>query len=334
MSDLAYGYANARIRGMHAALLGPEKYRELTVVSSVEEMTTLLEDTPYREALVGATQRAQGIQALLSGLHAHFSLTLRKLSRTIPQKAQSLFEIAVAEWDVQDVKTAVSKKFLKEEWSDREFFLASSSVKRLLEIIRNTDDPADLLDLLRIHGYSDAVSLFRKSGAKPDDLSALLSALDESLYLRFRNTLKDHKTEANTRKLLAERLELTNTLLVLRLKNHVPSEKILEKLVVAPSRNVRKLLDAKDLSLAIGTLELPEETLALFEKTGALSSIELALEKRFMVKALFRLRFSVLSFGTVLGFLYLQSAEITQLKRLALGKYFGMGEEMKQTAYW
>ncbi len=332
MPDLSYGYANARIKAMETRLLSAEQYRTIASVSSIPEMTALLQETDYREAMIEASKRHEGASLVLTGLQLDFLATLKKLERILPKKARAAFQVMVGEWDVQDIKTIASKKALGQAVLPNELVAATPESRKRAEKLSAAQTWEEFVTLLSATKYGNAIKEHQTIIRQQKDFRTLATALDDA----HARTLLDFSKKAQrkaTRELLGERLDLTNRMLVLRLKFIAQKPDITKLLVGPPSAAVKRMLDAQDMAGALLELELPEAALAEYQQHKRLSAIEMALEKRFVDRILKKFRTSVLSFGVVLGFLYLKTAEVTNIKRLALGKVFGVEDQMKHYLY-
>lgn len=335
MPDLTYAYANARIKGMETELLTSEKYRNLYNVESIPEMTAMLQETAYRDAMIQASKDFHGVELILVGLQKNWLNTLAKLERILPEKAKEAFSVMVGEWEVQDVKSIISKRALGGNASIEELVNATPQSRRLNEKLLAAKTWEDTLNVLHGTAYWRKSRSFKQEQdrlLKDRDYRALATTLDRAQVERVMAFSKTAKRKT-TRKLLAEKTELTNTLMVLRLKSFATRDQIENQLIGPASARVKALLDSKDLDAAVNLLALPEDVINAYQHKKTLSTLEMALEKAFVERVLRTFRTTVLSFGVVLGFLYLKSAEVNNLKRLALGKHFGVEEDMKQFLY-
>lgn len=330
MTDLTYAYANARIKAMETKLLTPEQYRNLYNVQSIPEMTAMLQETTYRDAMVEASKEFQGVKLLLEGLQKDWLSTLAKLERILPKKAKEAFSVMVGEWEVQDVKTIIAKKALGQDVALADLVNATPQSRKLNEKLLFAKTWQDTVNALHATPYWK--SFKAENGIKDKDHRTLSTALDRAYVERVLAFSKAAK-RGKTRQLLAEKMDLANTVLVLRLKSFASREQIEKQLVGPASARVKALLDAKDVDAAVSLLDVPNDVRKAYHEKKTLSTLEMALEKKFVERVLRTFRTTVLSFGVVLGFLYLKSAEVNNLKRLALGKHFGVEEDMKQFLY-
>ncbi len=328
MPDLEYGYASTRVKAMEARLLSRKQMADLYGVSSLPEMTVMLQETSYKDALVRASQKYEGIELLLVGLQDVWLDTLRTVERIIPPRAIPALDVLLREWEVQDVKTICAKKALGQPVGMDELTVATDSGRKLCERLIEQKDWAGLVNVLKLSDYyGDAVRADERIVAQ-QDFRRLSQALDRAYAQQISDVIKG-KAHPNTRALLRLRQEFVQSMIVLRLKAYASKDQIEAELFGTPSPRVQALVNASSLDEAIALLELPDEVMAAYKAKPSLSTIELGLEKKFIQAVLKKFRASVLNFGVIIGYLYLKSAEIANLKRLALGKYFGVEEQFK-----
>lgn len=329
MPDLEYGYACTRVKAMETRLLSRKQMADLYGVSSLPEMTVMLQETAYRDALVRASQKHEGIELLLVGLQDAWLDALHTIERIIPDRAQPALDVLLREWEVQDVKTICAKKALGQSVSLEDLTLATESARKLCERLLEQKDWTGLVGVLRPSDYyGESIRADEKRILGQSDFRALSRALDRAYAKQVSDVIKG-TAHPNTRALLKLRQEFVQSMIVLRLKAYASKADIEKELFGTPSPKVRVLLDAATPDDAIAALELPADAMAAYKAKPSLSTIELALEKQFVQAALKRFRASVLNFGVIIGYLYLKSAEIANLKRLALGKYFGVEEQFR-----
>jgi len=328
MPDLEYGYASTRVKAMEARLLSRKEMADLYGVSSLPEMTVMLQETSYKDALVRASQTYEGIELLLVGLQDAWLGTLRTIERIIPDRASPALDVLLREWEVQDVKTICAKTALGQPLTLDELTLATDSGRKLCERLMEQKDWSSLINVLKVSDYyGDAVRADERIVAQ-QDFRRLSQALDRAYAKQISDVIKA-KAHPNTRALLRLRQEFVQSMIVLRLKAYASTAEIEKELFGTSSPKVKALLNAGSLEEAIALLDLPDEAMAAYKAKPVLSTIELALEKKFVQAVLNTFRASVLNFGVIIGYLYLKSAEIANLKRLALGKYFGVEEQFK-----
>ncbi len=315
--DTSYGYCNARIKAMQTRLLPKATMTELMQVSSLAEVTQVLEQTTYKDAFVASSTSHSGINLVLDGLQKDFLATLQKVQAMLPKKAIALMHAMTLEWEIADLKAIISKKALGTEVKESELvFYSRELVSKALE----AKDVAGVLDVI---SEKYPLAFAKKEYAEKKDFRLLLDALDNWHCARLMEMAESLPQNDRSKALLHYKLFLQNALLVLRMKKGGYSEKeILGKLFLNDN-TLKQMAQAEDLPSAILVLE-SAKGIEVGEKGRKLLLVEMDLEKHFYEKARKALKLEVLSFGVVMGYLYLKTIEVANLRKIALGKHFGI----------
>src|SRR5665647_1894847 len=108
---VGYEYANARIRAMKSRLLDRKELEELAGKLDIESVINQLEETPYREDIEDASVKYSGIACVEDALRRNLSNTFRLiLSFVKGEDAQTLMQIFLNRWDIQNIKTILRGK--------------------------------------------------------------------------------------------------------------------------------------------------------------------------------------------------------------------------------
>ena len=327
-----YAYANARIKAMEAKLLREQRVRELMQVKTMPEVIALLEETAYKDALVKASTKHSGVDVVLYGLQDDFDATIEKLSGIVPPVSKAAFDAVTADWEAAEVKNAILCKAQGTEVPKGRG--RPSSLWKKISKARNLDEA---FDILATSVYSPEIMQVEGEFRKTKDFRLLLKAIDNHYYSGLAKLFKIAKDETSIR-LLRDKISLANALIIMRMKrDSLTREQIERELIPFPlSKRELELIDAKDLKACVEVMRrhgLPEDVAKECEASCSLSYLELQLQKQFTDKTLRLLRLSVLSFGVVLGYLYLKQTEVDNIKKIALGKAFGIEDEMQKAVY-
>lgn len=325
--DLQYAYANARIRAMEAKLLREQNIRDMMNVKSMAEVIALLEETAYKPALIRASTKHAGVDAVLYGLQDDLRVTLEKLASIIPKSARPAYIAVTAEWQANDIKNIILAKAHGVEAVYQDSDLVSKVLLKKLSKAKNIDE---VFDILKASVYSAEISAVEDEFRKEKDFRLLLKAVDNHYYVGLAKLLKGD-IDAVTKRLITGKIALANALIITRMKRDGLSKDAIarELIPLRLSAREKELLEAKDLATCIEILKRD----GLGEDAVTLAEVEIALQKKFTERTLSMLRSSVMSFGVVLGYVYLKQTETDNLKKIALGKEFGIEEEMAKTVY-
>ncbi len=336
--DLAFGYANARVKGMKGNLLTAETIRGLFAIGTVNEYVDMLEKTAYKNSFVDASTRYEGIELALVGLRLEFDRTLSKLMRIIPQSSRAKAESLMSLWEIRPLTVVLAAKATGEKLDESYVDLLDVKGKAKATALMKASTFEDALRQLGHIGYKELAAKALKSYSKTKDYKEALRMIGRYYY----ENLAEHaakEPEEQVRNILHSELEYFNCTTALRMKNAgIAKEKILEELVRAKGGDLAtKIANAETIGAAVefvsDDLKGSQDVLSEFKATGSISDVEIALEKKMFRKILSSTRISVLSLGTVLGFLYLKRREIENLRAIALSLSFPSREKLRRSVY-
>lgn len=332
--DLSYAYANARIKGMKSNLLDDNVMRELLQVKTLDEITALLEQTAYRQDLVEASKEYEGVQRIDVAVHNNLARTISKVSKILPHKSAKLFESLNAEWDAESFKRILSKKALGLEVSEEDYFSPSKNKgnKSFHEMLAAAKTLGEAMEVIASKwGSARFRNNVRLIAAQTQDLR---SAIREIELERARQLAVLAKSaDPLTRKIVHLRLAVETAMVILRLKKE--GVKKPAEFVVYRNALSTQLLDTEDfdecVKITASAFGLSPETAA--KGKTSLSAFEIALEKKTVEKVLSWTRMGVLDFSTAVGFVYLKSVEVSNLRKIAFANAYGLKQELGEFVF-
>ncbi|MFH0836161.1 MAG: V-type ATPase subunit [Candidatus Micrarchaeota archaeon] len=331
-----YGYANARVKALKTKLLDSARTRQLQDLGSVDQLVALLEETNYKQEMVKASADFKGIRLVSEALHANLVASLQSVYSWLPPEGREAYEVVLNEFEVSDLKKVLTSKAENRELNASELAnvfeskvvakaLAARDLKQSIDVIKNTP------------GYEKAFSEeWVKQAIRSGDYRPLLIALDNNYFKRLA-ALSVDTDSAQLTSVIDARLDFKNTMLVLRmLRDGLPLAEIEKRLL--PSKRkywVKKLLACKDyadaVELSAKKYGVGEEELKAAVNEKKLSAFEIAVETGMVSRVLRASRLSVMDFGTILGFVYLKSVEVENIRKIAYGIHFGLKDELKKS---
>ncbi len=331
--DLGYAYANARIKGMRSNLLDENAFRELMQVKTLDEVTALLEQTPYKQDLVEASKTYTGVQRIDVALHNNQARVIAKLAKILPAKGRALFAMLAAEWDAQNLKLIFSKKHLGQEIAREELIPTGKNFDRFYAKLITAKTAGEALEFAASKWGSIKFKVAARELAKKNpDLKSVIAEIDAE-RARQLVLLAQNASDPLTRKIVEQQLAFENAMAVLRLKKE--GVKNAEKVIVYKNGAIAKMLQAQDFDEAVKQALLayslsPEQASKAKE---SLSLLEIALERKTVNAILALTKMSVMSFATAIGFVYLKKVEVSNLRKIAYANAFGLKQELGQYVF-
>ncbi|MEM4255014.1 MAG: V-type ATPase subunit [Candidatus Norongarragalinales archaeon] len=330
--DLSYAYANARVKGMRSNLLDENAFRELMQVKTMDEITAILEQTPYKQDLVEASKSYSGVQRIDVALHANMAKTMAKVGKVLPSEGRRLFSALACEWDAQNFKLILSKKALGMETAREELLALGGKNERIYAPALTAKTLPEALEAIASKwGSRRFKNKIREMAKRNPDLKQAIREI-EGERARQLQTLAA-KADPLTAKIIGQQLALENAMAVLRLKKE--GVKNAEEQVSYKNALVARMLQAQDYDAALK--EVVEAFGLSTEETAkakqSLPLFEIALERKTVSKMLALSKRSVMDFATIVGFVFLKGVEVSNLRKIAYANAFDLTGEIGQYVF-
>lgn len=329
--DLGYAYANARVKGMRSNMLDSNTMRELMQVKTIDEITAILEQTPYKQDLVEASKSHSGVQRIDVALHSNMARTVAKVGKVLPDEGKKLFALLSAEWGAENLKLIISKKALGTEISKEEVPAFGKRSERLYSKMLQAKNLAEAIELAASSWGSKKFKNRMMEIAKKPDLKQAIREIENDRVRQLQQLAK--KADPLTKKMVEQQLGLENAMAVLRLKK----EGVKNPGEFLPYTNalVTALLKSQDYDAAFKHAAeafglQPEEA---SKARQSLPVLEIALERKAVMKILSMSKRSVMDFATVVGFVFLKRVEVSNLRKIAYANAFGLKQELGEFVF-
>lgn len=336
MTKVDYEYIGARIRGMKSRLLERKALEALGAKMDISSVIDELENTPYRQDLEDASVQHTGLACVEEALRRNLSKTFRLIFSFVKgEDAETLINIFLNKWDVQNVKTilrGINIHEVPEEIAESLAPAGALSDATLAEMIKQQDVKA-VIDLLATWGieYSRPLTQHFKEFSETRDLVVLEYALDKFYYAHALDAVAgDSYDEGIIRGIVRTEIDVTNIKNVLRIiRDKVELEDPQYYFISGGKElDVDKLsalsktrtMDGVTKQLAGSSYDflarLPDE----YVTAEKISPFEKELDKFLLQKALSLFSGDPLSLALVIGYLWAKLNEITNIRIIAMCK--------------
>ncbi|VVB98243.1 V-type ATP synthase subunit C [uncultured archaeon] len=336
-----YGYSNARVRVMKSLLLKKDFLGELTRVRSVDAVVDMLEKTHYKDNLVKLSMHYHGSDLVQVATALHFAEVAEKLGRITPDGDRKIFNLILTKWDITNAKSILNARRVGKKYAEVAPFIipigsfTETDVKSLLEgsgegvFLKFAKTPLGrrLLSGMAVSS-TELEKLFMSFSSA--DIVKIEAVLDSFYYsLAGAITKTGAKDLGQMARISKKEIDLKNATIITRLKQHgIADRAAIEKyLIRGGSRQFSEYVQLIDAKSTEETLKAAARLFELKESPQTPAGLETMLNKKLAAMRLGAFYRSVLSVGTILGFLFLQEEEINNLRKIAVGKEFGMDDE-------
>jgi V/A-type H+-transporting ATPase subunit C len=333
---VGYEYTNARIRAMKSRLLDRKELEELAGKLDVESVINQLEETPYRGDIEDASVQYTGLACVEGALRRSLSNSFRLiLSFVKGEDAQTLMQIFLNKWDIQNIKTILRGKNIHESANEIIESLAPAGAlddATLIELTKQQDVKA-VIDLLATWGseYSRPLTQHFKEFSESNDLVVLEYALDKFYYDNALDVVAgDEYDEGIIRGMLTREIDVINIKSVLRIIRDKAEPEDVQYYFISGGKE----LDINKLSALSATrtidgvikqltgtsynvlAKVPDE----YVKIEKISAFEKELDTFLLHKALSLFTGDPLSIALAVGYLWAKLNEIANIRIIAMCK--------------
>lgn len=344
--DPTYTGSYGRIKAYGTEFLSDDTFRRLLNAKNPDEIASELFSTFYRSDMELFSGVYKGIDLVNMSINHRLIVRNRIALFAAPVPARDVIRAYLSKWDISNIKSVISSKYLGYGIKETESFLVSfrdvpiglfggNLTKDDYNALLSQSGIENLVNYLSNFGYGQQLLLnmdrFRKSG----DVSILMATLDTFYYSRLVESIKFYNgDEAPLRSFVAEEIDLRNIMVVLKgLDLGIEFERIKEGLIPSGSMDTGRLQDL----FATGGVEQAVEKLRSYGYMDApiksylesrrLESLESAIRSSIFRKYLDIFSSQALSVGSTFAFILRSEHERERIRSVSLGKYYSISEE-------
>jgi len=339
-SAVKYGYASTRVKAMEAKLISGSTMQEIAKAKAVSGMLAILFHTDYEKditAFGGLSIKSSLIDFALS---KNVAKHVEKLVSITPKEQRHITATIIGKWGMYNVKLLLEAVDRHLRYEDIEKYIIDYGpfgAGVIKEAIAEEGVEAALSKLIAVSPRAyvkilrGAVDLYK---SKKDVLDAI-AGMDNAYYAQIGKIAEElSSVDANAAKMLKMDIDMKNALVMIKAKrrgmNYSDIEgNVISKGLVSKERAERIYDDSKDvaeLAQKIGTFDL-KDRIDMYAKDNRLIHLEIGMNNH-MLKSSFRLlRHSVLSFASLVAYVYLKELEVSTLRILLKSKQYGLSED-------
>ncbi len=345
---IRYGYSNTRVKAMESKLVARDAIERMLAAKETESMGAMLLQTSYK----GYVEEFGGTKSMDKLIDFALSKSLgketNKLVAVAPPAHREIVRDIVGVWDMSNAKFMIGAMGTGKGFDDISRYLIDSkyvSAARVKEAMATNSIESAIGKLAAATPYKQEMRSALNAYRKSKDLMEVDSAIDVAYYAKLGSTIeKLRKINRESAQLIARRIDLKNALMLLNAKRHGREfSEIRGYLVRNGSVGIAALGKAFEssksvdaLAVSIGAFDLKQAAAEYAAGKGrSLMIFEIAMMNELFRDALKAVRHSVLSFGTIIAFLYLKEIEVSTLRIIIKGKSYGLGDdEIRRMITW
>lgn len=342
--NASYTGAYGRIRAYSSEFLSEETFRDLLQAKNVEDLSSKLYSTLYRSDMDTFSAINKGLDLIELSLNHRLIMRNRIALFAAPTPARDIIRSYLSKWDVENIKSIISAKYMGYGIKDTENFLISFRDIPLglfggnlthddFKVLLSKDTIEDVVNYLSNFGYGQFMLQYMERYRKSGDVGILLFALDNYYYLHIFESLKFFNgDEGPVRSFFSDTVDLRNAMIILKaISLNVEFDRIKESLIPFGTVLISKLQDAHrtgNIKQAVLMITGNQEIAGAIPESGTkLGDIELSLREQMLRKYISIFSEQALSVSFTFAFIIKSELERERIRSIAMGKFYTLDEK-------
>ncbi|VVC71787.1 V-type ATP synthase subunit C [uncultured archaeon] len=310
---IRYAFSNSRIKAMKADLLSRKEIDEMAEADRIADVMGVLGRTDYKGDFSDFELKHSGADLVEFALGRHLVRKSRKILSFTPKEALPPVLSVLEKWDVYNLKTILLAKHLGHSKEAIAPFLVPAGTFSTEELSRIQDHESvgDVARFIEGTAYGAALKPLLPEYKKAKKIQPLLSAVEKTFYSKLPTMIPKGTADGDKMlSLIRADIDARNVVNILRGKREGASEARIKAYLIAggtlSNHELGKLVQAKTPEEAVQAATDKYrlgDALKNYPKKSIIVGIETELERRMVMQGLRTLRMSVLSAGSLVGYL-------------------------------
>jgi vacuolar-type H+-ATPase subunit C/Vma6 len=335
---MKYGYSNTRAKAMESKLIDTATMRSIADAKDIDSVLAILFQTDYNAAIT----KFGGLA--ISPIMFDFAVSENMAERI--KSDQHMIRRIIARWDLSNVKRVLEAIERKQSYDAISRYIISSTEFTpiiLQDAMRTGSIEGALTMLARNPNYKNILDAALVAYKRSGNLLEAMAALDIEHYRELGDLVlelaKKHDAAAA---IMRMDIDMRNILTLIRAKRknlkYADTSPNLIKNGDIELKALAKQYSSSDDVLAFANkikgFDL-KNAAEVYSENGQLLSFEVSMRNQIFNTSLKLLRTSVLSFGSLVDYVYLKEVEVFTLRALIKSKEYGLTkEEISRLVVW
>ena len=333
-----YAYSNARVQVMKSKLLGNRTMQSMANAKDASSMLSILFQTEYRKSITEFGGMEIKPDLVDFALSKDLAMSVGRLVRLTPYRNRGITRALVSKWDLSNVKLALEAKdrgmgyesiaryvidYGRYNGSAIKEALKEESVERVFSRLMVNSPYAGIL--------GRALEVYRKTKGVSD----AIENIDMGYYTSIGSVIRELQLESPiSARIVRMDIDRRNILTLIRAKRlDMKFADIAAKIIPGGSLQEREMEHMYNSSPSVEALAEHvrgfnlRESVELYKKNRKLLVFEIGMYNAILAKSVKSLGHKVLSFATILAYIYMKDVEIYTIRILLKSRAYGLGKE-------
>ncbi|MCL5786664.1 MAG: V-type ATPase subunit [Candidatus Marsarchaeota archaeon] len=338
-----YGYSNARVKAMESFLLDGRQMEEIMKAKDTGAIISLLYQTDYRQDLEEFGGMSIKEELIDFALSKNLARRLGKLVDISPTTDRKLMRSIVGKWDLSNIRLAIEAKGRRASYDSISKYVVDEGRynRQVIKEAMSEESVEALLSKLMINSpYADILRSAADEYKKRRMAIDAVNVIDIGYYSKLGSTISKLRTvHPQSSRMLKISIDVRNLMLLIKAKRAGIKFTEMEPMIaehgtIAKGELSKMYESSKDLESFVESIKIADmqNALDIYKKSRnkELLSFEIALRSSMLKDSVRLLGHSVLSFGSILAYLYFKEIEVDTVRVIIHGSMYGLSNEEKE----
>jgi V/A-type H+/Na+-transporting ATPase subunit C len=343
---MKYGYSNTRAKAMESKLIDSTTMKSIADAKSIDAILAILFQTDYNSSIVKFGGLEISPTLLDFAISDNMAEKLNKLASITPREDQRVIRKIIARWDLGNVKLALEALDRKQSYESISKYIVSSSEFgsiMLQEVLKSESIEEALSMLMRNRHYKELLGRALSKYMKTKNLMDALATIDAEHYRELGElALEFSASREKSAELLRMDIDMRNMITLLRAKRkRLKFESISSNIIKNGNVGAGALAgmynnsdDVVELASKVKAFDL-RGAVEIYKGSNQLLTFEVSMRNQIFNESVRLLRSSVLSFGTLVDYIYLKEIEVFTIRALVKANEYGLSkDEISRLVIW
>lgn len=341
-----YSYSSARVKAMESMLIDTATMQHIIDAPDIPSMLSILFQTNFKDYL----SKYGGMQIKKSlidfALSRNLAENVNKLVNIAPTTQRKAIRAIIGKWDLYNVRLAIEAKDKGQSFEQIAMYVVDTAAynQTTIKDAMRESSVESMLSRLAINSpYAQIIKDASAAYSKGRNATDAISSLDIGYYNMMSSVIHEiNYSHYHSALMIKSEIDMKNIMTLIRGKRLGLKFQSIEGYLISNGTVQKKELEQtytqssslEDMVHHITAFDL-KESLEVYKKTNQLLSFEIGMHNYILNHGLRLLKPSILSFGTILAYIYLKELEVYTIRISINSKIYGLAsDEVSRLITW
>ncbi len=341
-----YSYSSARVKAMESALIDGATMQHIIDAPDIHSALSFLFQTSYKESLVKYGGMEIKKDLVDFALSRNFAESVNRLVSIAPTTQRKLVRALIGKWDLYNVRLAIEAKEHGKPFESISMYITDNAVYNqaaIREAMREGTVEGVLSRLAINSPYAQILKDASAAYSRSRSVAEAITAIDIGYYDSLSSVMYQlNNAHYQSALIVKMEIDMKNLLTLIRSKRLGLKFQFIERYLISNGTMDKKHLEQlfnsssslEEMVQHVTTFPL-KDSLEVYRRTRQLLAFEIGMNNYILNQGLKVLKPAILSFGTILAYIYLKELEVYTIRIAINSKVYGLDpEEVSMLIAW